>query len=639
MTLNELAGRLNNVRPKPGGGFTSRCPAHDDRENSLSVDQAADGKLLLHCFAGCSAAGVCRALGITTADLSGENGRRPAGPPKARRVVATYPYTDATGKLLFEVLRYDPKSFCQRRPAAPNETVTTAGGRELNARQDPRTGRGWMWSLEGGEPVLYHLPDVLRAAQSGGTVWVVEGEKDADALARLGLTATTAPMGAGKWRRSYSEALRGADVVVLPDNDQAGQAHADAVARSLRGIARRVRLLALPGIPQKGDVSDWLAAGGTREALEALAADTPDWTPPDAAAPAPLAVVRRLADVQPEAVMWLWPGWLPRGKLALLDGDPGLGKSLITLDLAARVTTGAPMPDGTGGGEPAGVVILTAEDDLSDTVRPRLDAAGADVSKIAALTAVRRTTDGGGEVLDTPTLLDLEALRQAIAFVSAALVIIDPLMAYLPGQVDSHRDQDVRRVLAPLAALAAETNAAVLVVRHLSKTTVGNPLYRGGGSIGIMGAARAGLIVGKDPEDPTGEQRVLAVTKCNLAAPPPGLAYRLAADGPVRVEWLGQTALTAAALLAAPPGGEERTALADAEAFLRAFLADGPVEAKTIQARAREAGIAEPTLRRAKARVGVEAFLTGFGAAGRWHWRLPLRRDDHEIPEMITLKV
>ena len=184
-----------------------------------------------------------------------------------------------------------------------------------------------MWSLEGVEPVLYHLPDVLRAAQSGGTVWVVEGEKDADALARLGLTATTAPMGAGKWRRSYSEALRGADVVVLPDNDQAGQAHADAVARSLRGIARRVRLLALPGIPQKGDVSDWLAAGGTREALEALAADTPDWTPPDAAAPAPLAVVRRLADVQPEAVMWLWPGWLPRGKLALLDGDPGLGKS------------------------------------------------------------------------------------------------------------------------------------------------------------------------------------------------------------------------------------------------------------------------------------------------------------------------
>ena len=114
MTLNDLAGRLNNVRPKPGGGFTSRCPAHDDRENSLSVDQAADGKLLLHCFAGCSTAGVCRALGITTVDLSGENGRRPAGPPKARRG-GDLPDTDATGKLLFEVLRYDPKSFCQRR--------------------------------------------------------------------------------------------------------------------------------------------------------------------------------------------------------------------------------------------------------------------------------------------------------------------------------------------------------------------------------------------------------------------------------------------------------------------------------------------------------------------------------------------
>lgn len=618
MTLNELAGRLNNVRPKPGGGFTSRCPAHDDRENSLSVDQAADGKLLLHCFAGCSAAGVCRALGITTADLSGENGRRPAGPSAARRVVATYPYTDATGKLLFEVLRYDPKSFCQRRPDGKG---------------------GWTYNLAGVQRVLYRLPQVLAAVRNGDTVFLAEGEKDADALAAVGLVATTNPGGAAKWQPSYTNALTDADVVIVPDNDAPGERHAAQVAAALHGKARRIRILRLPGLPPKGDVSDFLAAGGTREELLRLAAEAEDWTPPDAAAPAPLAVVRRLADVQPEAVMWLWPGWLPRGKLALLDGDPGLGKSLITLDLAARVTTGAPMPDGTGGGEPAGVVILTAEDDLSDTVRPRLDAAGADVSKIAALTAVRRTTDGGGEVLDTPTLLDLEALRQAIAFVSAALVIIDPLMAYLPGQVDSHRDQDVRRVLAPLAALAAETNAAVLVVRHLSKTTVGNPLYRGGGSIGIMGAARAGLIVGKDPEDPTGEQRVLAVTKCNLAAPPPGLAYRLAADGPVRVEWLGQTALTADALLAAPPGGEERTALADAEAFLRAFLADGPVEAKTIQARAREAGIAEPTLRRAKARVGVEAFLTGFGAAGRWHWRLPLRRDDHEIPEMITLKV
>jgi len=618
VTLNELAGRLNNVRPKPGGGFTSRCPAHDDRENSLSVDQAADGKLLLHCFAGCSAAGVCRALGITTADLSGENGRRPAGPSAARRVVATYPYTDATGKLLFEVLRYDPKSFCQRRPDGKG---------------------GWTYNLAGVQRVLYRLPQVLAAVRNGDTVFLAEGEKDADALAAVGLVATTNPGGAAKWQPSYTNALTDADVVIVPDNDAPGERHAAQVAAALHGKARRIRILRLPGLPPKGDVSDFLAAGGTREELLRLAAEAEDWTPPDAAAPAPLAVVRRLADVQPEAVMWLWPGWLPRGKLALLDGDPGLGKSLITLDLAARVTTGAPMPDGTGGGEPAGVVILTAEDDLSDTVRPRLDAAGADVSKIAALTAVRRTTDGGGEVLDTPTLLDLEALRQAIAFVSAALVIIDPLMAYLPGQVDSHRDQDVRRVLAPLAALAAETNAAVLVVRHLSKTTVGNPLYRGGGSIGIMGAARAGLIVGKDPEDPTGEQRVLAVTKCNLAAPPPGLAYRLAADGPVRVEWLGQTALTADALLAAPPGGEERTALADAEAFLRAFLADGPVEAKTIQARAREAGIAEPTLRRAKARVGVEAFLTGFGAAGRWHWRLPLRRDDHEIPEMITLKV
>ena len=619
MTLNELAGRLNNVRPKPGGGFTSRCPAHDDRENSLSVDQAADGKLLLHCFAGCSAAGVCRALGITTADLSGENGRRPAGPSAARRVVATYPYTDATGKLLFEVLRYDPKSFCQRRPDGKG---------------------GWTYNLAGVQRVLYRLPQVLAAVRAGEAVFLAEGEKDADALARLGLVATTNPGGAAKWSDSYTNALAGADVVVLPDNDAAGERHAEQVATALAGKARRIRILRLPGLPEKGDVSDWLAAGGTREELLRLAAEAPDWTPEDAVAVATdVAVLRRLADVKPEEVKWLWPGWLPRGKLALLDGDPGLGKSLITLDLAARVSTGREMPDGTGGGEPAGVVILTAEDDLADTVRPRLDAAGADVHRVAALTAVRRTTETGAEALDTPTLLDLDALREAIREVEAALVVIDPLMAFLPGQVDSHRDQDVRRVLAPLAALAAETAATVLVVRHLSKASVGNPLYRGGGSIGIIGAARAGMVVAKDPEDPTGERRVLAVVKCNLAAPPPSLAYRLAADGPVRVEWLGETALTADALLSSTIGGEERTALAEAEDFLREVLSDGPVEANAVLKDARGAGISEKTLRRAKERLGVEAIRSGFGSGGRWCWRLPFTIDGQETPKMVTLKV
>ena len=180
-------------------------------------------------------------LGITTVDLSGENGRRPAGPPKARRVVATYPYTDATGNLLFEVLRYDPKSFCQRRP----------GGKG-----------GWTYNLAGVQRVLYRLPQVLAAVRAGEAVFLAEGEKDADALARLGLVATTNPGGAAKWSDSYTNALAGADVVVLPDNDAAGERHAEQVATALAGKARRIRILRLPGLPEKGRVG-LAAAGGT----------------------------------------------------------------------------------------------------------------------------------------------------------------------------------------------------------------------------------------------------------------------------------------------------------------------------------------------------------------------------------------
>ncbi|WP_352429730.1 toprim domain-containing protein [Thermoflexus sp.] len=139
---------------------------------------------------------------------------------------------------------------------------------------------GWVWKLDGVPRVLYRLPAVVEAVRRGDTVFLVEGEKDADALASLGLTATTNPQGGGKWRDEYAEVLRGARVVILPDNDNTGKKHAEQVARSLHGKAAEVRVLELPGLPPKGDVSDWLAAGGTREELERLADQAPEWAPP-----------------------------------------------------------------------------------------------------------------------------------------------------------------------------------------------------------------------------------------------------------------------------------------------------------------------------------------------------------------------
>jgi len=193
--------------------------------------------------------------------------------------------------------------------------------------------------------------------------------------------------------------------------------------------------------------------------------------------------------VKPEPIRWLWPGRVPLGKLTLIVGDPGLGKSFLTLDLAARVSAGEPWPDAPGAeNTPGAVVLLSAEDDLADTIRPRLDAAGADVERVAALSISSLQRD----------LPDLEkAMHDAPG---VRLVVIDPITAYLAG-TDSHKNADVRSLLAPLAELAARHRVAVVAVSHLNKHVGGSALYRAQGSLAFTAAARAVWLVAKDKAD------------------------------------------------------------------------------------------------------------------------------------------
>jgi hypothetical protein len=345
-----------------------------------------------------------------------------------------------------------------------------------------------------------------------------------------------------------------------------------------------------------------------------------------------------LADVESRPVRWLWPGRLPLGKLTVLDGDPGLGKSAITLDVAARVSAGRPFPDGAASDldGPRGVVLLSAEDGLADTVRPRLLAAGADLAHVSALTSVvdrplrrRRPDTAARPVFRLPNLADLVAIRRAVRAVGAALVVVDPIMAYLPRDVDSGRDSAVRALLARLAGLAQAEDVAVLVVRHLTKRAGRNPLYRGGGSIGIIGAARSGLLVARDPADPTNARRVLASTKANLALAPASLAYHLApadpaaGNGSLRVVWEGPPDHTAATLLDAAPDRDPDgpAALSASQDILRTLLADGPKLATAVQAEARLAGVSGGTLRRACHALGIRPRKDGY--QGAWIWELP----------------
>ncbi len=235
------------------GQWQAKCPAHEDDRPSLSISEGRDGRVLLKCFAGCRVESIARSLGLSMRDLFPEAHQGTEKP--GRKIVATYPYHDADGTLLFEVVRYSPKAFVQRRPDGNG---------------------GYVYSIKAIKRVLYRLPEVLAAKERGERIYVVEGEKDAESLRALGLVATTNPGGAGKWRPEFSEILRGAHVVIIPDRDEVGRRHAEAVAKSLGGKAASVKVVELPS---GKDVTDWLALGYTREDLEALVEQVPAWEP------------------------------------------------------------------------------------------------------------------------------------------------------------------------------------------------------------------------------------------------------------------------------------------------------------------------------------------------------------------------
>jgi hypothetical protein len=368
------------------------CPAHDDTTPSLSITPTAE-TVLIYCHAGCTLEAITAALGMTPADLYPTNAT-PRTNSKSR-IAAVYDYVDADGNLMHQTVRFTPKKFRQRRP-------------------NPSQPGAYLWNLKDITLVLYHLPDVLQAVQRGDTIYVAEGEKDVETPCAMGLVATCNPMGAKYWKSSYSETLRGAHAIILPDNDKAGEECVAKLTRSLAGVVASLKVIRLPELPLKGDVTDWVQAGGTRAQLEALVAlAVPDMTQspgqgpaggvtrqpePDEPWPTPPGQPTKthnrdevtMDTVVPAQVEWLWWPYLSLGNLAMLDGEPGVGKSLLTLTIAAVLSRGWNLPDQQGKltmstGSPSHTLLLSAEDSLTNTMRPRLESAEADCSKVVAL--------------------------------------------------------------------------------------------------------------------------------------------------------------------------------------------------------------------------------------------------------------
>ncbi len=338
-----------------------------------------------------------------------------------------------------------------------------------------------------------------------------------------------------------------------------------------------------------------------------------------------------LANVQPERIAWLWPERIALGKLTMFAGDPGLGKSMLTAELAAHVSTGKPWPVDGSPCPRGAVLMLSAEDDLADTIRPRLDAAGADVTRVYALPMVKDVDPDGHERRRVPSLVDdlerIEALLKRHPEIR--LLTIDPVSAYLAG-VDSHKNTDMRAVLSPWADMAARRKVAIVCISHLNKGS-GQAMYRTAGSIAFTAAARAVFGVVKDKEDEL--RRLVVPVKNNLGADTGGLAYRVgvADNGAPRIEWEAEAVHITAdeAMTWRAPDGEHKTATEEAADFLRDLLADGPMKAAAVQREARQAGISEKALRRARERLGIKPRKLDF--SGGWVWEMP-HEDAQDAP-------
>lgn len=399
--------------------------------------------------------------------------------PSRRQIVATYDYRDEAGDLVFQVVRFQPKDFRQRRP-------------------DPTASDGWSWSVKGVKSVPYRLADVF-SLEGRGTVYVVEGEKDADALTERGLTATCNAGGAGKWPEALNPYFDGLDVVVLADNDDAGRRHSEVVASAVRDYARSVRTVGLPGLPPKGDVTDWLKAGGTREQLEALAQQTKPWAP----AP-PTSRFGAITWDQLDSVGirqdWLVEDLIFQGDSGLIFGASGSGKSFLAVDMGLSIARGIPF---MGKATNQGAVLYQAGEGGKGLVK--------------RLRAYRQARSVAGDVpfILLPARVDLfssdgdaeafieECLAWKVRHPDLAAVFIDTLSTASPG-ANENASEDMSRLLAFGEAVQRRVGISVIWVHH--KNAAGD---RERGHTSLRANVDTALEVNRDDDD----NRTLKVVK------------------------------------------------------------------------------------------------------------------------------
>lgn len=453
MTYDDFLARLRGVK-RGASGSTALCPSHEDSEPSLSVSVGDDGRILLRCFKGCRTRDVVEAMTLTMADLFPDRPARSTnGVPRVeRRIVATYDYSDPAGVLLYQNVRYEPKTFRVRRPDGEG---------------------GWLWSLGEVRRVVYRLPDLAEQR----VVYLVEGEKDADRLASLGLPATTGAAGAESWRPEYAEQIAGAgarEAIVIPDNDEPGIRYARKAALDLERVGLRVVIVRLPGmraVQQKHgeDVSDWLDAGHTLAELEAAVASALDQA--TSRLPIPLS---RLFAVPPPEPEWLVKHLIRAKANGWIGAGAKVGKSFLALDLLLACALGGKWLDTFEIERPLTVVLIEEEDDAWRIYQRAV--------KLCAGRSVAPPDTFHVSIRAGYRLDDEEALAPLIAWfrdIRPDLIVWDVFNRL--HLKDERKPDQIMPVLWRLDQLRNELGCANLLAHHSRKQGPGGPDLASGG--------------------------------------------------------------------------------------------------------------------------------------------------------------
>lgn len=606
MTAHDILFRLQGVKGGHGR-WTARCPAHDDRQNSLSVSEGDDGRVLLHCHTGCDLDKITAALGLTAKDLFQDK-------PQARD------YGTAEREHIYP--GGEIKKVIYRR----------ADGSKYGCWFH-KNGGAWAKGRGGAAPTLY------IGGELDGAVFVCEGEKDVDTLHGLGYSAASGMDGAGpgKWKQEYTDQLRGCSVCVFTDNDDVGRAYAAETCNALHGVASSVRLLDLstvwPEIPEHGDITDMVVEFGgerARELIGQLVVSAPEWTPREVPTPEdPLfALFKPLEDFPEEEARWLVPGWIPAGQISVIAADGGIGKTTLWCHIIAALSNGTTCildPPGFTR-EPMRIMFLTTEDSVRKKLRKKLRLAGADMKNII-------TPDFAGDHSGLVHKLKFgsQEMEKVLRHFRPALCIFDPIQGFVPPRVNMGSRNEMRDCTAQLITIGEDIDTTALIVCHTNKRKGAYGRDRIADSADIWDISRSVMMAGYTEDQGV---RYLSNEKNNYAPLQETILFTI--DDNEQIHAVGTSWKRDREYIIGTEQAKSAPMREDCKAFIMKELheAGGAMPTAELETKTKQAGFSFAAIKRAKQELkagkAVKYFSTGSAKNGDRVWHIQTLKDPDE---------